>query len=327
MNRRNTVLALLSLAAAGPLGTAAQQSGAKRRIGFLFSNASQPSQPIQQVLLEQLRLVGYEDGKNILVEWRFAEGKVDRLFDLAQDLVLKGVELIVAGGNDACLAAKRATISVPIVMFNGNVPVEMGLVQSLSHPGGNVTGTTNNFPQAAGKVLEVLRDSAPRIKRVAILWNPESPGMRYYAIETDQAAKAFGIVLQYFEVVRQEQLSGVLQQIAAGRPDALFLVGSPATFTRFPEITAFALQHKLPSVGTSERFVDLGGMLYYGPDNSRIAERTISFVNRILRGAKPADLPIEQPTNFDFIVNIKTARALGLKIPQSILVRANRVIE
>jgi putative ABC transport system substrate-binding protein len=328
MNRRDTVLALLALGvASGPRRVYSQQPGVKRRIGYLTAATSEFAKPFLPIIREQLRRVGYEEGRNLFIEWRFAEGRVDRLPELAENLVRQDIELIVASGNDPCIAAMRAKSTLPIVLFAGVVPVELGLVRSLSHPGGNVTGTTYNSPEMAGKTLEVLKDSVPGARRVALLWNPLYPGMRIYGAEVDRAASAFGVVMQYFDATRPEEIAGALQRIAASRPDSLYVANDPVVSSRMSEITAFALERKLPSIGTSEIFVAAGGLLYYGPDFPRIIERTMSYVDRILRGAKPADLPIEQPTYFELIVNTKTARALGLKIPQSILLRADRVIE
>lgn len=328
MNRRDAVLAFAALTiVTGPRICAAQQSGAIARIGFLSSGEPAPGNRMQQGVRDSLRQRGYEEGRNLHIEWRFASGRLDLLGELAQDLVRQNVALIIAAGNDACVAAMRATSTVPIVLFRGIVPVEMGLVKSLARPGGNVTGTTNNFPEAAGKVLEVLRDSAPQIKRVAILWNPAMLGIRYFQVETEIAAKAFGLTLVYFEVFRQEEVPGALQKMATSPIDALFVVTSPAIAPHLAAVTALALKRRMPSVGTSESFVEMGGLLYYGPDTSRLGERMAYQVSAILRGAKPGDLPIEQPASFAFSVNVRTARALGLKIPQWVLVRANRVIE
>ncbi len=327
MNRRDSVLALVALGLASGAHVSTAQQPTNFRIGFLSTGAPTVGNPLQQNARDSLRRAGYEEGRNLTIEWRFAAGNVDRLDELAQDLTQRNVALIIAAGNDACLAAMRATNTIPIVLLRGNVPVEMGLVKSLARPGGNVTGTTNNFPEAAGKVLEVLRDSAPKIKRVAILWDPASPGMRYYQVEAERAAKAFGLTLMYFEVRRPDDVPGEMKRMATSQVDSLYVVNGPAINLHLSAIAALALQRRIPSVGTSETYLEMGGLLYFGPDLSKIGDRMAYQVDAILRGAKPGDLPIEQPTNFNLSVNLKTARSLGLQIPQSLLIRATRVVE
>lgn len=329
MNRRDAARVLIAFGAAfGTRGAGAQQrSGTRRKIGFLSALRSEFNKPFQQLLRDEFLLVGYEEGRNLLIERRYAEGNMDRLHELAEDLVRNEVEVIIVQGNEACLAAMRATNSLPIVLLAAVVPVEAGLVRSLSHPGGNVTGTTFNSPEMAGKVLEVLKDAVPRVRRVAVLWNPEDNGVRYYGAQADHAAKALGVTLQYFDVTRREEIGGALKRIAASRPDAMCVVSAPVIMSGLSEIISFAIENKLPSIGVTGPFVAAGGLLFYGPNGAKITRRTVSYVDQILRGAKPADLPVEQPTDFELVVNLKTARAIGLKIPQSVLVRANRVIE
>ena len=282
---------------------------------------------VQGRLGTTLQKVGFEEGKNLLVEKRFTSGKSEQLNELARDLVRRNVELIIAWGNYSIEAAMRATSTIPIVMLTAGAPVEAGFVKSLARPGGNVTGTTYNSPETAGKLLEILRDTVPGARRVAVLWNPNSPGIRLYEAQFARAARVLGIASQYFDVTQSEQVTEALEAIGRMRPDALYLVNDFVLGTRLAQIATFTLEHKLATVGTSPAWVDGGGLLYYGPDVLRIVERTASYVDRILRGAKPAELPIEQPTKYELMVNLKSAKALGLKIPQSILVRADRVIE
>ena len=326
ISRRHVVLAL-GAGALAPFGAFAQQPGGMHRIGYLSLSPSAVAKPLQQTIGEQLRRAGYEEGRNLIIEWRFAEGKTELLPQLAEDLVRRGVELIVAQGNYAITAAMHSTSTIPILMFGGIAPVEMGLIRTLSHPGGNVTGTTYNSPETAGKVLEVLHDAFPKARRVALLWNPALTGIRLFAAETDRAAKALSMVVQYFDATRSEEIIAALPRIAASRPDALYVVNDPLISTRLTEIAAFAHERKLPSIGVGAAWVAAGGLLYYGPDFQGIAERTISYVERILSGVKPADLPVEQPTKFEMIVNLKTAKALGIKISNSVLTQATKVIE
>lgn len=313
-------------AAAAHFDTHAQKQN-MRRIGVLFSGPAAQRVSAQNLLRDALRRLGYKEGENLLIDWRFVETAAESVSGQAESLVSGKVELIVTVGNPAAVAAKHATHMIPIVMWAVGTPVETGLVQSLARPGGNITGTTYNSTETAGKVLQILRDVVPAAKTVAVLWDPEFPGMRLYAAEANAAATAMGIRFQYFEVTRPEAVTPALGRIAASRPDALYVALSPVVAIRMPEIAAFAIKLKLVSIGTGPNYVTSGGLLYYGPNNATIAERTASYVDRILRGAAPADLPVEQPTTYEFVINTTTAKALGLVIPQTILARADRIVE
>jgi ABC-type uncharacterized transport system substrate-binding protein len=327
MNRRDVLLAMCAIAVATPARHARGQAQVARRIGVL-SPSGPPLRPVlQQSLRDALQKIGYREGVNLSIEWRFADAKVERLPALAEELVRQGVELIVAHANPAIEAAKRATNSIPIVMYTATTPVEMGFVQSLAHPGGNITGTTYSSPEMAGKVLEVLKETVPHLKRVAVLWNPTFPGMRIYAAEAEIAARVYGVSFEYFDVQHAPEIVGALERISNSRPDALYVVGDPIVSSALPAIAALAMERKLVSAGTTPGYLAAGGLFYYGPDVMKITSRTAAYVDRILRGAKPADLAVEQPTNFELTVNMKTARALGIQVPRSILVRANQVVD
>ena len=274
-----------------------------------------------------MRGAGYEEGRNLAIEWRWGDGKVENLPALAADLVDRKVELIAAVLNDEIVAAMRATRKIPIVMLFGCAPVEIGLVASLGRPGGNVTGTTWYEPETTTKSLELLKEVRPEASRIAVLANRSYPGMSVYQAEADRVAPLFGFRLQHFDVTRVEQLAVVLERIAVSRPDAFFFVQDPVLEPRMREIGAFALERRLASIGSTGAWPAYGGLLAYGADISEILQRAAGFIDRILRGARPADLPVEQPTRYEMSVNLKTAKILGITIPQSVLARADNVFE
>ena len=328
MNRRGFV-ALIGGALAAPLARA-QQPAKMRRIGVLAVGVSSAEQQqwAQLYFLKLLREAGYEDGRNAIVEWRYAEGDVKRLPALADELVRLNVEVIVASFNQSIAAAKSVTRTVPVVMLNAISPVEQGFVDSLGRPGGNITGTAWSSPETMGKILEVLKEAAPRTTRVAILGNPGGvPGEKGYMAAALQAGSKLGMSIQFFEATRPEEIGPALEKVAASKSQALFAAVDTILLAGLRDIATFAQKRKLPSISTAATFVDVGGLLYYGPDLNELAVRTVSYVTRILAGAKPADLPVELPSKYQLIINKKTASAIGHKIPPSLLVRADRVIE
>ena len=328
MNRRGFV-ALIGGALAVPLARA-QQPAKLRRIGILAVGVSSAEQQqwAQLYFLKLLREAGYEDGRNAIVEWRYAEGDVKRLPAFADELVRLNVEVIVASFNQSIAAAKSVTRTVPVVMLNAISPVEQGFVDSLGRPGGNITGTAWSSPETMGKILEVLKEAAPRTTRVAILGNPGGvPGEKGYMAAALQAGSKLGMSIQFFEATRPEEIGPALEKVAASKSQALFAAVDTILLAGLRDIATFAQKRKLPSISTAATFVDVGGLLYYGPDLNELAVRTVSYVTRILAGAKPADLPVELPSKYQLIINKKTAAAIGHKIPPSLLVRADRVIE
>ena len=263
-----------------------------------------------------------------MIEWRWADGYSERLDALAKDLVGANVELIVAtGGHFSTEAAKRATRTIPIVMHAAATPVELGLIESLARPGGNVTGTSWAGVEIVEKLFQILREALPTATRIAVIRNPSTRDARLYMDAYERAAIGLGMSIEYFFVTGPEEVEAALDRIDSARPDALFVAHNSVFASRYPSIVAFANVRKLVTLGTISRIVEEGAMICYQADNVAIFERTVSYVDRILRGAKPADLPVELPTKYELIVNAKAARTIGYKIPQSLLARADRVIE
>jgi putative tryptophan/tyrosine transport system substrate-binding protein len=307
----------------------AQPAQRTRRIGTLSlsKSANETERMGRSLFVESLRRTGWDEGRNLTIERRYAEGDVARLDGLAEELVRLDVELICAILNFPIAAAKRATSRLPIVMLAGTLPVELGFVQSLARPGGNVTGTAGPDPETAAKAIQVLKEAAPGLTRLAILTNPTQPGTQSSNAVRSRAAKALGMTVEIFPVTRSEDVTGVLEQIAASRPEMLLVTNDGVIESRLRDITSFATQHKIVSVGVVTLFTTLGGAIYYGSNLQEILDRTSSYIDRILRGAKPADLPVEEPTKYDLIINLKTVRALGLILPQSLLSRADELIQ
>ncbi|MBI3371967.1 MAG: ABC transporter substrate-binding protein [Betaproteobacteria bacterium] len=324
MDRRDAGVALVALGIA-PLASWAQPARKAHRIGILSQAIPLPER--FALLSAALRELGYEEGRNIAFDYRFAEGREDRLPGLAADLVAKKVDLIVAFLNPEILAAKRATSTIPIVMVYAMAPVETGLVASLARPGGNLTGTTLQGPETAGKILEVLRDAVPGVARITILGEPEFPGMKLYIRATERAAEAMGIRLTLLPVRTLEEVETAFTVIARTRPDALYVVPTGAIVLHRARVIEFAARQRLPAVYTAKLLVIEGGLISYSQDQAALVRRTAAIIDRILKGAKPAELPVEQPTKFDLVVNLKTAKALGISIPKSVLVRADEVIQ
>ena len=312
-----------------PGAVLAQQPQKMRRIGVLSLgvSTSEQTQWGKLVFASWMRGAGYEEGKNLAIEWRYAEGDSSRLPALAEDLAGLRVELIMASFNDAIAAAKRATRSIPIVMFNSINPVEQGFVESLARPGGNVTGTAWSAPEITAKILQVLQEAAPRAKRVAAIGNTSMRGAREYGVSSSQGAIKLGMESRAFPTGRPDEIPKALEQIAAFRPQALYVALDPVLGSGMRDIVAFTHKHKLPAIANVSLFTDAGGLLSYGPDLKELGERTAGYVTRILGGARPADLPVELPSKFELVVNMKAAKLIGHKIPPSILLRADRVIE
>ncbi len=310
---------------ARPLAGEAQQPGKVYRIGYL-SIASGPS-PRTEALRQGLRELGYIEGKNITIEYRFAQEKVDRLRALATELVDLKVDLIVTGGPTATRAAQQATRTLPVVMAWGGDPIEAKFVAGLAQPGGNITGLTSMATELGSKRLGLLKEAVPHMSRVAVLWNPIHSEASASFRETEGAIRALGLSLESLEVRSVADLEGAFRRAVARRADALTVLLDPVTLLHPAQIVELAARSKIPAIFYERRFATAGGLMAYGPQDDDLHRRAATYVDKILKGAKPATLPIEQPTKFELIINLKTAKILGLTIPQSLLARADEIIQ
>jgi putative ABC transport system substrate-binding protein len=308
----------------------AQQPKQIPRIGYLSNTDPVGESTRSEAIRLALRERGYIEGQNIAIEYRYTEGKRDRAPELAAELVRLKVDIIVvAGGASWILAVKNATKTIPIVMTGaGADPVKEGLVESLAHPGGNVTGITNFTRELGGKRLKLLKEAVPKLARVAVLYDPAIPGTtREVKEDLPVAARALRLALQPWEVRSTDDFDRVFASMGKERPDGLYVTGGGQMFASRKRITGFALKSRLPSMYSSREAVDAGGLMSYGADLADSYRRVAYFVDRILKGAKPADLPVEQPTKFELVINLKTAKQIGLTIPPNMLARADKVIK
>jgi putative ABC transport system substrate-binding protein len=328
MNRKIIICLLTTaLLATAPL-VQAQQSGKIARIGVI--RPEKPDDAGAQRLIDAfrqgLRTLGYVEGQNIAFEIRWAEGKRDRLPELANELVRLKVDLIVTGGATATHAAKKATKMIPIIMANVGDPVGEGFVASLAQPGRNITGLSSISTDLAGKRLELLRETVPTASRVAVLWNANNPGDAREFKETDVIARALGMVLQSLEVRSSKDFESAFQAALRGRVDALIVQSDALIRSHRKRVIDLAADDRLPAIYVDEQFVNAGGLMTYATSMSDLFRRTASYVDKILKGAKPADLPVEQPMKFELVINLKAAKQIGLTIPPNVLARADRVI-
>jgi len=321
MDRRGFIDALLGGILAATPGAEAQQTGKIPRIGFL-GQGSGPAIPF----LTGLRDFGYEEGKNIVIEYRWAEGKYERLADLATELVQLRIDVLVTYGTPGVRAAKRATTTIPIVMLASGDAVASGLVASLARPGGNVTGSTFFVPELMAKRLELLKEAIPRATRVAVLVNADDPSQVPVLKAVESAAGPLKIAIHRFAVRRPNEFESAFTAMAKSRVDAVLIQEDSLLVASARAIVDSAATKQLAVVG-QPTFAEAGGQIGYGVNQQALARRGAYFVDRILKGAKPADLPVERPTRFELVINLKTAKALGLTIPQSLLLRADDVIE
>ncbi len=305
---------------------AAQQPAKVPRIGLLSPFSPSATEAWIQAFRQGLRDLGYVEGKNILIEYRYAEGKSDRLPELAADLVRLKVDIIVASVNSDALAAKKATREIPIVVASAGDPVAMGLVESLAQPGGNVTGLSQISPELAGKRLELLKEIVPKLSRVAVLWNPQGTTSPLAWKESQLPARALGLQLRSMEVRSANNLESAFKEAIKARSGALAIMPDPLFAGNLKQIADLAAKSRLPSMFHLTEFVDSGGLVAYGVDRSDQFRRAATYVDKILKGRTPADLPVEQPMRFELVFNLKTAKQIGLTIPPNVLVRANRVI-
>lgn len=311
-----------------PLAADAQQPGTVFRIGFLSGGAlpSEAERP-PSALRQALQGLGYVEGKNVIFEGRWAEGKIDRLPDLAAELVRGKVDVIITIGGPPAEAAKHATSTIPIVIVAAGDPVGTGLIASLARPGENITGITDQAIELIPKRLELLKETVPKASRVAVLWNSADRAMtlRYRQVET--AARALGVRVQPLGVREPSDFDAAFSAMTRNRPDAFFIISDALTNIHRRRVLDFAATNRLPAMYEHNLYVNDGGLMSYGPSFSDMWPRAAYYVDRVLKGAKPGDLPLEQPTRYYLVINLKTAKGLGLKIPQSVLIRADQVIQ
>jgi putative ABC transport system substrate-binding protein len=329
MDRRAFITSMTGGLLAAPLAAEAQQAGKVWQIGLLQEGPNKdlhPEAPVNR-FVDGLRDLGYVEGQNLVVEYRFTNDESERLPEFATELVRLKVDVIATSGTTETVAAKAATATIPIVMLFVGDPVGAGLVRSLTHPGANVTGTSLMLPDLGGKRLELLREIVPKLRRVAILWNRRNASAAAEMRATETAARSLGLTVYSAAFDSASRLDAAFADMARARPDGVLVMLDALTRWHRREIAAAALSARLPSVCPSWTFVQSGALVGYGPDYHVIAGRAARYVDKILKGAKPGDLPVEQPTKFELVINLKTAKALGLTIPQSLLQRADQVIE
>jgi len=325
--RRRVLFALAASALTAPFGTFAQPKGKVWRIGFLtLSTQTGVATPLDS-FKRAFRVLGYEEGRDYSLEPRFAEGIESRLPSLAVELVGLRVDLIMTHAATPTLAAHRATQTIPIVMTSAGDPVGSGVVKSLANPGGNVTGTSNSLTDIAPKHLDLLRDTIPGVSRIVILMNPDLQSHRAALKVIREMAPRIGAEILPVEAQSAEEIQKGFLQMARENAKAPIVVIDPIFLDRRRQIADLATKARLPCAGYSSEFADAGLLIGYGPNRSELFQRAAIYVDKILKGSKPSDLPVEQPTKFELVVNLKTAKAIGIKIPQSVLVRADRVIE
>ena len=303
----------------------AQQPVKVAKIGFLEVRSASASG--NELFWREFRKLGYAEGKNIAFESRYADDKLDRLPALADELVRLKVDVILTPGFNAALAAKNATRTIPIVCLNLSDPVSAGLVDSLARPGGNITGFTNIAPVLAGKRLELLKETIPKLSRVALLWNPQDPSSAQSWKESQLPARELDLQLHSMEVSSADKYESAFKAAIKARSAALAVTGTALNNSNQKQITDLAAKNRLPAIYSRDEYVANGGLMSYGADRAEPYRRVASMVDKILKGAKPADLPVEQPTKFELVINLKTAKQIGLTIPPNVLARADKVIK
>ena len=320
-------LALCATLFAPSLSAQAQQPTKVSRIGYLSPSSLSSSSARLEPFRQGLRDLGYVEGKNIVIEYRGPEEKRDHLSALAAELVHVKVNVIVSGGPAGTRAAKEATSTIPIVFTFDTDPVGNGFVASLARPGGNITGLSALTPQLSGKRLELLKEIVSKLSRVAVFGNSTTPGNAQALKEVELAAGAFGVKLQYLDVLSARDIETAFRAASNGRADAVLVLSNRVQFSERTQIAEFAVKSRLPVIYGRPEYVEAGGLMNYGVSFTDLDRRAASYVDKILKGAKPADLPVEQPTKFEFIINLKTAKQIGLTIPPNVLARADKVIK
>ena len=326
MKRKITVITLCAMLLALRLSANAQQPKKVPRIGFLTASSLSAVSGRIEAFRQVLRELGYTEGKTIVIEYRYAEGKLDRLPALVAELVRLKVDIIVSGGPQVTRAAKEATGTIPIVMGFDYDPVANGLIASLARPGGNITGLSTLAPEISGKRLELLKEIVPRLSRVAVLGTSTQPGYAQVLKETELAAGALRVKLQYLDVLSPKDIETAFRAATKGRAEALLALQSAVLLPQRTQLADLAVKSRLSAMYQASEYVEAGGLMSYGVNVLDLFHRAATYVDKILKGAKPADLPVEQPTKFEFIINLKAAIQIGLTIPPNVLARADRVI-
>jgi ABC-type uncharacterized transport system substrate-binding protein len=326
MKRREFIAALGGAAAAWPLATRAQQAGKQPTIGFMGGGTFSAQSLWIAAFVQRLRELGWIEGRTIAIEYRWAEGRSDHLADIAAEFVRLKVDVIVTHSTEPVLAAKQATSVIPIVFGAAADPVGNGLVASLARPGGNVTGLSIQSTDLAGKRLEFLREVVPNLRRLAIMANVGAPGAALEMRETEAVARTLGLEVAKVEIRRAEDITPAFEALK-GRADALYVCSEPLLNTNRTRVNILAVGARLPTVHAFREYVEAGGLMSYGANFPDLFRRAADYVDKILRGARPAEIPVEQPTKFDLVINLITAKALGLTVPPTMLARADEVIE
>jgi len=328
MGRKTVIVVWLIALALAPFHLAdAQQPKKVPRIGLLSTVSSSSIAARMEAFRQGLRELGYVEGKNIFIEHRSAEGKADRARELVAELMRLKVDVIVTTGPTSTRTAKEATVTIPIVMGFDTNPVGNGFVASLARPGGNITGLSTLAPELSGKQLEILTEVLPRLSRVAVFGTSTAPGNAQSLRETELAAGAFRVQLQYLDILNTQDIGTAFQAAGKGRADAVLMLASPILNSQRKQIADLAVAGRLPVIFFTAEYVGDGGLMSYAPDLAELFRRDATYVDKILKGAKPADLPVEQPTKFELVISLKAAKQIGLTIPQSVLYRADRVIK
>jgi len=324
-----TILCSLTIAMMVAAATAQAQQPAKiPRVGFLSAASSSSDMAVRiEAFRQGLRVLGYVEGKNIVIEYRYAAGKLDRLPDLAAELVRLNVNVIVTAGGEATPAAKKATSTIPIVMGFDLDPVGNGLVTSLARPGGNITGLSTLGLEISGKLIELLKEIVPSLSQVAVLGTSTQPGSAHLLRETELAARAFGVKVQLLDILGPKDIETAFRAAGKGHADGVLVLQSPVINSQRTQVADLAVKSRLPGIFPQSQYANAGGLMYYGVNTVDLFRRAPTFVDKILKGRKPADLPIEQPTKFELVINLKTGKQIGVTIPQRVLERADRVIK
>ena len=304
----------------------AQQPTTVPRIGYLSPTSPSVSPSRIEAFRQGLRELGYVEGKNIVIEYRYAESKLDRLPALAAELVRLKVDVIVTSNQEPTRSAKTATVTIPIVMARDTDPIGNGFVASLARPGGNITGLSSMAPEISGKHVELLKEIVPRLSRLAVLGASNTPGNAQLIREIENAASAFRVTPQYLDVLTVKDIEPAFRAASKGRADAILVLGSGIYASHRKQVVDLTVKNRLPAIFRSREYMEDGGLMAYGVNPFDLDRRAATYVDKILKGAKPSDLPVEQPTKFEFIINLKTAKQIGLTIPPNILARADRVI-